>query len=81
MQAMAYGTPTIATAVGGLVDTIVDIDQDRERGTGFLTITNDLAGLIDATHRAVRSIASPQRRRAMQREVTVWQGVDAHVRE
>lgn len=74
MQAMAYGTPTIATAVGGLVDTIVDIDQDREHGTGFLTITNDLAGFIDATHRAVRAIGSPQRRRAMQKRgmTTDW---------
>ena len=74
MQAMAYGTPTIATAVGGLVDTIVDIDADRKRGTGFLTVTNDLAGLVDATHRAARSISSPQRRRAMQKRgmTTDW---------
>ncbi len=67
MQAMAYGTPTIATAVGGLVDTIIDIDVDRQRGTGFLTTTNDLAGLVDATHRAVRNLASAPRRRAMQK--------------
>lgn len=74
MQAMAYGTPTIATAVGGLVDTIVDIDADRQRGTGFLTTTNDLPGLVDATHRAARSIGSPQRRRAMQKRgmTTDW---------
>lgn len=74
MQAMAYGTPTIATAVGGLVDTIIDIDADRAQGTGFLTVTNDLAGLVDATHRAVRSIGSPQRRRAMQKRgmTTDW---------
>lgn len=74
MQAMAYGTPTIATAVGGLVDTIVDIDADRQRGTGFLTVTNDLAGLVDATHRAVRSLGSAPRRRAMQKRgmTTDW---------
>jgi len=74
MQAMAYGTPTIATAVGGLVDTIIDIYADRQRGTGFLTITNDLAGFVDATHRAARSIGSPQRRRAMQKRgmTTDW---------
>lgn len=74
MQAMAYGTPTIGTAVGGLVDTIIDIDADRQRGTGFLTTTNDLAGLVDATHRAVRAIGSAPRRRAMQKRgmTTDW---------
>ena len=74
MQAMAYGTPTIATAVGGLVDTIIDIDVDRKNGTGFLTTTNDLVGLVDATHRAVRSLSSGPRRRAMQKRgmTTDW---------
>jgi starch synthase len=74
MQAMAYGTPTIATAVGGLVDTIIDIDADRKNGTGFLTTTNDLVGLVDATHRAVRALSSPPRRRAMQKRgmTTDW---------
>ncbi len=74
MQAMAYGTPTIATAVGGLVDTIVDFDADPNNGTGFLTVTNDLAGLVDATHRAQRAIASKARRRAMQKRgmTTDW---------
>ncbi len=74
MQAMAYGTPAIATAVGGLVDTIIDIDADRQRGTGFLTVTNDLAGLVDATHRAVRALGSAPRRRAMQKRgmTTDW---------
>ncbi len=67
MQAMAYGTPTIATAVGGLVDTIVDFDTDPNNGTGFLTVINDLAGLVDATHRAQRAITSKSRRRAMQK--------------
>lgn len=74
MQAMAYGTPTIATAVGGLVDTITDIDADRPNGTGFLTTTNDLVGLVDATHRAVRALSSAPRRRAMQKRgmTTDW---------
>ncbi len=60
MQAMAYGTPTVATAVGGLVDTIVDADRDLAGGTGFLTTTNDLPGLVDALHRAVRAWTSDQ---------------------
>jgi starch synthase len=61
MQAMAYGTPTVATAVGGLVDTISDADADPDSGTGFLTVTNDLAGLVDALHRSLRALGSTQR--------------------
>ena len=67
MQAMAYGTPTVATAVGGLVDTIVDADADEEEGTGFLTITNDLPGLVDALHRAARAIGSDRRFNAVRK--------------
>ncbi|MFW2382679.1 MAG: glycogen synthase [Acidimicrobiales bacterium] len=61
MQAMAYGTPTVATAVGGLVDTIIDADADLGSGTGFLTRTNDLPGLVDALHRGLRAFGSTQR--------------------
>ncbi len=61
MQAMAYGTPTVATAVGGLIDTISDADTDLAGGTGFLTTTNDLPGLVDALHRSVRAWLSDQR--------------------
>jgi starch synthase len=61
MQAMAYGTPTIATAVGGLVDTIVDADADPAEGTGFLTRTVDVTGLVDALHRGLRAHRSDPR--------------------
>ncbi len=66
MQSMAYGTIPIATAVGGLVDTIVDADDDSRRGTGFLSATVDLTGLLDATHRAARAHRTTKRRRAIQ---------------
>ncbi len=67
MQAMAYGTPPVATSVGGLVDTIVDADDHRATGTGFLTKTLDLAGFVDAVHRAVRAYRVTSRRRGIQR--------------
>ncbi len=67
MQAMAYGTPTIATRVGGLIDTIVDVDDNAKQGTGFLTRTNDVSGLVDAVHRAARAGKAPARKRAMQK--------------
>jgi starch synthase len=61
MQAMAYGTPTVATAVGGLVDTIVDADADPAGGTGFLARTVDVTGLVDALHRGLRARDSEPR--------------------
>ncbi len=67
MQAMAYGTVPVATRVGGLVDTIIDTDENRDDGTGFLTITTDLPGLVDAVHRAARSYRLAARRKAMRK--------------
>ncbi len=67
MQSMAYGTPPIATRVGGLVDTIVDVDADPKRGTGFLTTTNDVAGLVDAVHRAARAWSRANKRKGIQK--------------
>ncbi len=74
MQAMAYGTPPVATPVGGLVDTIIDADAGRALGTGFLSLTPDLAGFVDALHRAVRAHRSTSRRRGIQRRgmMTDW---------
>ncbi len=67
MQAMAYGTIPVATAVGGLVDTIIDADVDTANGTGFLSPTVDLVGLLDAVHRAARAHRVTKRRRAIQK--------------
>ena len=36
IYSLAYGTLPIVRAVGGLKDTVVDYDQDRENGTGFI---------------------------------------------
>ena len=65
MQAMAYATIPVVTPVGGLVDTVVDDDAARGEGTGFVAATIDLAGLVDALHRAQRSLRHAQRRRGI----------------
>jgi starch synthase len=36
MIAMRYGNLPLATATGGLKDTIIDYDSDLEKATGFL---------------------------------------------
>jgi starch synthase len=67
MQAMAYGTIPVATDVGGLHDTIIDADANRKTGTGFLSATVDVPGIVDALHRAVRAWRHKQRRRGIQK--------------
>ena len=66
MQAMAYGSIPVVTDVGGLHDTVVDADVEPASGTGFVSATLDSAGFVDALHRAVRAIADPKRRDAIQ---------------
>ena len=63
MQAMAYGTIPVVTAVGGLVDTVIDDDATFGEGNGFVAHSVELAGMVDAVHRAVRAWQDPGRRR------------------
>ncbi|MEM7326370.1 MAG: glycosyltransferase, partial [Actinomycetota bacterium] len=74
MQAMAYGTIPVVTGVGGLVDTVIDDDENPENGTGFVSRSVDTAGIVDAIHRAVRAWSAPKRRTAIRRRgmTTDW---------
>jgi len=73
MQAMAYGTIPIVTAVGGLVDTVIDADMSGE-GNGFVATSNDEPGVVDAIHRSLRSVRHAGRKRSLQRRgmTTDW---------
>ena len=66
MQALRYGTLPVATAVGGLRDTIVDLDADPIAGTGWLAESASSLALLDALHRAVSSWSDPSLRRSAQ---------------
>lgn len=66
MQAMEYGTIPVVTAVGGLLDTVIDADRDRNTGTGFVAESVDGAGIVDALHRGVRAWRHPRRRESIQ---------------
>ncbi len=67
MQAMAYGTLPVVTDVGGLHDTVVDDDDYRGLGNGFVAQRVDPSSVLDALHRAVRTCRQPSRRKAMMR--------------
>lgn len=66
MQALAYGTIPIVSPVGGLVDTVIDADASAD-GNGFVAVTNDESGVVDALHRGLRAVRHGGRRRALQR--------------
>lgn len=53
MVALRYGTPPIVHAVGGLRDTVIDVDANPATGTGFVFEGGTSAGLIDACDRFV----------------------------
>jgi starch synthase len=67
MQAMAYGTIPVVTPVGGLVDTVVDADEDPKNGTGFVSLTIDGTGMLDALHRATGAWRNKRRRTSLQK--------------
>ncbi len=54
MIAMRYGTPPIVHRTGGLADTVVDVDDRPEDGTGFVHSADTPAALVEACRRAIR---------------------------
>ena len=73
MQAMRYGAIPVVTAVGGLVDTVPDVDRHPRRGLGFVAAEAQPEHLLAALFRAVRRLGDGRRRSALQRRMM---GVD-----
>ena len=63
MYSQRYGTPPVATATGGLVDTITDAEP---KPTGFLMKEATPDALVEATQRALAAWKDPKRWRAIQ---------------
>ena len=67
MQSMRYGTLPLVTNVGGLHDTVVDVDDVPGHGTGVVVPQPTSVALMDGLHRIVKAYSQPRRRAAMQR--------------
>jgi starch synthase len=67
MQAMRYGTLPVVTDVGGLHDTVIDLDEDAGRGTGWRAAAADTPSLRNALVRAVLGWADASVRAGAQR--------------
>ncbi len=74
MQAMRYGTLPVVTDVGGLHDTVVDLDEDPVHGTGWRAPAADTASFRAALVRAAKGWSDGGLRRAAQRRgmTTDW---------
>lgn len=66
MQAMRYGTLPVVTDVGGLHDTVVDLDEDPGRGTGWRAAAATASAFREALERAVRDWGDPELRSSAQ---------------
>ena len=71
--AMAYGTLPVVTPVGGLLDTVVDLNAEPSRGTGFVASGVGPAFVATALTRAIdllseETAAIDARRRAMAKD-------------
>ena len=53
MYALKYGTPPIVHKVGGLADTIVDYNEETERGTGFVFDEFTSRAMLQSIERAI----------------------------
>ena len=67
MQSMRYGTLPLVTDVGGLHDTVIDVDTAPTRGTGIVVPQASSVALMDGVHRMVKAYSQQRRRWAMQR--------------
>lgn len=69
MQAMRYGAVPIVTAVGGLVDTVPDVDQHRKRGVGFVADRVESTDILAAMFRAARRLKDKRRLASLQKRM------------
>ena len=67
MQAMRYGSLPLVTDVGGLHDTVIDIDVFPTTGTGVVVPEVSSIALLDGIHRMARAFAQTRKRTAMRK--------------
>lgn len=67
MQAMRCGAVPVVTAVGGLVDTVVDLDADPRQGLGIVVPRADPLDLLAGLFRVARRLGDRRRAAAVRR--------------
>jgi starch synthase len=82
MYSQAYGTVPVVSNVGGLVDTVTDIDVNPEAGTGIVTVPRQ-EPFVAALHRALALFADREhyvrvQRNAMHKDFSWTKAVAAY---
>ena len=54
LYSIRYGTPPIVHAIGGLKDTVIDMEADDKNGNGFLFQRHEPGAFLEAVDRALR---------------------------
>jgi len=67
MYSLRYGTLPIVRATGGLDDTVVDVDEEPSRGTGFTFREYSADALVATVNRALSLYKNTRRWKAIQR--------------
>ncbi len=80
MHAQRYGTLPVASATGGLVDSIVDADAALETGTGFLFEGPTAENLVGAVQRGVSAMREPRWPALVRRVMRLDRGWDRPAR-
>ena len=66
MYSQVYGTVPIVSRVGGLIDTVIDADEQKAAGTGLMGAPT-AEGLREALERALKLFGDPARMAAVQK--------------
>ncbi len=84
MSAMHYGAVPLVRAIGGLVDAVVDVSSQPDRGTGFSFVDFTKTALSEAVHRALAAFSHQTQwheiqRRGMSRDFSWESSARAYV--
>jgi starch synthase len=85
MYSLKYGTLPVVHAVGGLADTVVDVDEHPNKGNGFVFASYDAAHLVKAVTRAVKHYEDPKGwqkiiKRAMKQDFSWESSADHYIK-
>jgi starch synthase len=84
MYAMHYGAVPVVRSVGGLADTVTDLERSPREGTGFTFDEPTSEALVEVVRRAIdvyrdRRIWPALRRRCMKQDFSWWTSARAYL--
>ena len=69
IYSLKYGTVPVVSAVGGLYDTVDDLDEESNEGTGFLLKELSAKGIVKAIKRAIKHYKNKEKWMELQKKI------------